>query len=58
MKLKQRQNIFHVIVNANSMLQYVTGIMKHVKVVLKIIVRTDMIIAGIPAHVFVRIVSI
>ena len=47
-----------MIVNANAMLQYVTGIMKHVKVGLKIIVRADMIIAEILAHVFVRIVSI
>ena len=62
MKLKQWQNIFHVIVNKNSIVQYViqikNGITKHVNVNVKIIVRTENIIVGILAHVFVRIVSI
>ena len=62
MKLKQWQNIFHVIVNANSIVQYViqikNGIIKHVNVNVNIIVCTKKIIVGIPAHVFVRIVSI
>ena len=41
MKLKQRQNIFHVIVNANSIVEHVhlmqikNGIMKHVNVNVK-----------------------
>ena len=62
MKLKQWQNIFHVIVNKNSIVQYViqikNEITKHVNVNVKIIVRTENIIVGILAHVFVRIVSI
>ena len=40
MKLKQWQNIFHVIVNANSIVKHViqikNGIIKHVNVNLKI----------------------
>ena len=43
MKPKQWQNIFHVIVNANSIIQFVTqiknGIIKHFNVNVKIIVR-------------------
>ena len=62
MKLKQRQNIFHVVVNANSILQYVVqiknGMTKHVIVNVEIIVRAKKIIFGILPHVFVRIVSI
>ena len=42
MKLKQCQNIFHVIVNANSIVQHViqikNGIIKHVNVNIKIII--------------------
>ena len=62
MKLKQRQNIFHVTVNANSIVQHVieikNGILKHANVNVKIIISTKKIITGILAHVFVRIVSI
>ena len=61
MKLKQWQNKFNVIVNANSMVQHVikirNGTIKHVKVNVKIILSRKKIIAGILAHVFVRIVS-
>ena len=62
MKLKQLQNLFHVILNANSIVQYVVqiknGIIMHVNMNVKIIVHTKKIIAGILAHVFVRITSI
>ena len=55
-------DIFYVIVNANSIEQYVikikNGIIRHVNVNVKIIVRAKKIILGIQAHVFVRIVSI
>ena len=59
MKLKQWQNIFHVIANANSIVQHViqikNGIKKHVNVNVKIIVSAKKNVAGILAHVFVRI---
>ena len=62
MKLKQRKYIFHVIVNANSIVQHViqikNRIMKHVNVNVKIIINTKKIVVGILAHVFVRIESI
>ena len=62
MKIEQWQNIFHVIVNANLTVQYVikikNGVIKHVNVNVKIIVRAKKIIVGILAHVFVSIVSI
>ena len=61
MKLKQWQNIFHVILNANSIVQYVVqmkkGIIKNVNVNVKIIVDAKNVIFGILAQVFVRIVS-
>ena len=61
MKLKQWQNIYQVIVNANSIVQDVieikNGITKHANVNAKIIVLAKKIIVGILAHVFVRIVS-
>ena len=61
MKLNQRQNIFHVIVNANSIVQYViqvkNEIIKHVNMNSKVIVNSKNIMIGILAHVFVRIVS-
>ena len=61
-KLKQGQNIFYVIVNANSVVQHVSqnknGIIKHVNLNVKIIVSAKKIIAEISAHVFARIVSI
>ena len=57
MKVKQSRNIFHVIVNANSIVQYgiqnKNGIIKHVNVSVKIIVYAKEIIVGIVAHVFV-----
>ena len=56
------ENIFHVIVNANSMVQYViqikNRIIKHVSVNVKIIILAKKIIVGILPHVFVRTVSI
>ena len=62
MKLKQRKYIFHVIVNAISIVQHViqikNRIMKHVNVNVKIIINTKKITVGILAHVFVRIESI
>ena len=63
MKLKQWQNINAiVIVNANSIIQNTTqienGKLKHVNVNVKIIISVKKIIVGIPAHVFVKIVSI
>ena len=62
MKLKQCHNIFHVIVNANSIVQHViqikNEIIKHVNVNIKIIVPAKKIIVGILADVVVRIVSI
>ena len=62
MKLKQWHNIFHEIVKANSIAQYViqikNGIIKHDNMNVKIIVLAKKIIVRIIAHVFVRIVSI
>ena len=62
MKLKQWQNIFDKIVNANSIVQHViqikNGRMKHANISVKIIVNAKKIIVGILAHVFVRIASI
>ena len=62
MKLKQWQNIFHLIVNVNSIVQYAiqiqNGIVKHANVNVKIIASAKKITVGILAHVFVRIVSI
>ena len=62
MKVKQSRNIFHVIVNVNSIVQYgiqiKNGITKHVNVSVKIIVNAKEIIVGMIAHVFVRIASI
>ena len=62
MNLKQQQNIFHAIVNPNSIVQRViqikNGIMRHVNVSAKVIAHAKKIIVGIPAHVFVRIASI
>ena len=62
MKLNQGQNMFHVIENANSIVQHViqikNGIIKHVNVNVKIIVSAKKIIAGTLAHVFVRIANI
>ena len=59
MKLKPLHNIFHVIVNANSIIQHAiqirNGIIKHVNVNVKIIVYAKKIIlVGILLHVFVR----
>ena len=60
MKIKQYQNIFYVIVNANSVVQHAiqnkNGIIKHFNVNIKIIVCAKKIIVGILAHVLVRIV--
>ena len=54
--------MFHVIVNANSIVQHVVQIknevIKHVNVNVKIRISVNRIIVGILAHVFVRIVSI
>ena len=62
MKLRQWHNIFHVIVNANSIkkqvIQIKNGILKLFNVNLKILISTKKVIVGIPAQVFVRKVSI
>ena len=66
MKLKQWQNIFHMIVNASSIVQHVIQInngimsmsMEYVNVIVKIIGSVKSIIVGILPHVFVRILSI
>ena len=62
MKLKHWQSIFHVTVNANSIVQHViqnkNGIIKRVIVNLKNKISAKKIIVGVLAHVFVRIVSI
>ena len=59
---KTWQNIFHVIVNANSIVQHViqikNGIIKHFNVNVKIIAIAKKILFGILAHVFLRIASI
>ena len=59
---KTLANIFHVIVNTNSIEQHVTqisnGIIKHVNVNVKIIVSAKKIIVVILAHTLVRIASI
>ena len=53
MKLKQLKNIFHVIVNANLIVQHVIqikkGIMKHVNISVKIIACAKKIIVRILA---------
>ena len=57
MKLKQWQNILHVIINANSIVQLAiqikNGITKLFNMNEKVIVNVKNIIAGILAHVFV-----
>ena len=62
MKLKQWRNIFHVIVNANSIAQNViqikNGKMKHKNVNAKITISAINIIVGNLVHAFVRIASI
>ena len=62
MNLNQWQNIFHVIVNANTIVQYViqikNAIIKHVNVNVKVVVSEKRFIVGILAHAFVRLVSI
>ena len=54
--------IFHVILNADSIVQHViqnkNGIIKHVNMNAKILISVKKIIVGILAYVFVRIVSI
>ena len=62
MKLKQLQNIFHVILNENLIeqheIQNKNGITKHVNGNVKMIISVKKIISGMLAHVFLRIVSI
>ena len=64
LKLKQWQNIFHVILNANSIIQLAIQIKnvieKHINVSVKIIVHAKNIyihIVRILAHALVRIVN-
>ena len=60
--IKQWQNIFYVIVNANSIVQHViqinNGILKHVYVNVKIIISAKKTTVGILAHLFERIANI
>ena len=62
MKLKQQENIFHVMVKANSIVQHViqikNGIIKHVNMNVKISASAKKVIVGMLAHVFVRIANI
>ena len=55
MKLKQWQNVFHVIVNPNSIVQYViqikNGIIRHVSVNVKIILHAKKIIVEILTYI-------
>ena len=57
MNLKQRQNIFHVTVNANTIVQLAfqakNGITKLVNVNVKIIVHAKRIIVGILGYSFI-----
>ena len=58
MKLKQRQNRFNPIVNANSVVQHViqikNAIIKHVDVNVKVIISVRKIIVKVRARIFVR----
>ena len=60
--LKHSLIIFHVIENGNSIVQHIiqitNGILINVNLSLKSVISAKKIIAGILAHVFVRIVSI
>ena len=62
MELKSWQKIFHMIVNANSIVQHViqikNRIIKHVNKNVKVIINRKTIIVGIVVHVFVKTVSI
>ena len=61
-EVKTMTNIFLVIANPNLVVEHViqikNGIIKHINVNVKINVNAQKIIAGILAHVFVRIASI
>ena len=61
-KQQKKKNIFHVILNANSIVQHViqskNGVIKHVNGNVKIIISAKKIIVIILVHVFVRIASI
>ena len=63
MEPKQYQNIFHVIINANSIVQHVIQIKnemirRNVNVNVKIIISVKKIKNGILSHALVRIASI
>ena len=63
MEPKQYQNIFHVIINANSIVQHVIQIKnemirRNVDVNVKIIISVKKIKNGILSHALVRIASI
>ena len=62
MKLKKWQNIFHVIINANSIVEHLIQIknrvIKHVNVNVKIVISAKKIIVGILEDTFVRRASI
>ena len=62
MNLKQCQNIIHVVVNETSIVQlaieFKNGIMINASESVNSIVHATKIIFGIPAHVFVTLVSI
>ena len=56
MKLKERQNIFHVVVSVNSIVQHViqnkNEIIKHVNMNVKIILNAKNLIVGIHTCIF------
>ena len=58
MKPKQLKNMFHEIVNPNSIVQHIiqnkNGIIKHANVNIKIVISVKKIIVGILEHVFVK----
>ena len=61
MKQKHWWNIFHVIVNANFIIEHVSQIKNGImcaNVSVKMIVLAKEVKVGIPAHAFVRIVGI
>ena len=58
MKLKQEQNIFHVVVNASSCISNQKWNKKTCQLNVNIIARVNNIMFGILAHVFVKIEKI
>ena len=61
MKLKHWYDMFQVILNANSIVQYIiqikNGMKKHVNVSVKVAIHAKKVIVGIAGHVFARAAS-